>query len=324
MSGYIVAVGTVCADEYYAADAWPAEGSAINARGGKVMAGGMIPNAACVLAGYGEDVRLLDILNRSETSRMMLKDLEAQGVDCSRVWFDDALSDAKCLIFLTPGDRTIFVVDSGKPCYPLDAERLALLRSARYVYTSPHNFMKFKDFSGLARALRANGVGLTFDVEDAALAEAGRDLLGYAEIVFFNQYGFEGYRAGTSETECIDALFEKGVRFAAVTLGAGGCRCYAPDQSVYVPGVRVNTVDATGAGDTFNASFLRCLLHGETLADAARFANAAAAYCVTGMGARHGVRGVEAVRESLRAFDLDVNDEKGEKKLEGNNANSLG
>ena len=43
-------------------------------------------------------------------------------------------------------------------------------------------------------------------------------------------------------------------------------------------------VDTTGAGDAFNAGLAVALAEGKPLADAVRFANAAAALCVTKPG----------------------------------------
>jgi len=44
-------------------------------------------------------------------------------------------------------------------------------------------------------------------------------------------------------------------------------------------------VDTTGAGDAFNAALAVGLAEGKSLMDAARFANATAALCVTKAGA---------------------------------------
>ena len=53
-----------------------------------------------------------------------------------------------------------------------------------------------------------------------------------------------------------------------------------------VPGFKVKPVDTTAAGDTFNGALAVALAEGMPLADAVRFANAAAAISVTRMGAQ--------------------------------------
>lgn len=48
----------------------------------------------------------------------------------------------------------------------------------------------------------------------------------------------------------------------------------------------VNAIDTVGAGDCFNGAFAVALLEGQDPWTAARFANAAAAICVTRRGAQ--------------------------------------
>ena len=63
------------------------------------------------------------------------------------------------------------------------------------------------------------------------------------------------------------------------TLGANGCRIKS--TGVVIPAARcVKAVDSTGAGDTFTGVLAVRLAEGESLADACRAANEAAARCV--------------------------------------------
>ena len=62
-----------------------------------------------------------------------------------------------------------------------------------------------------------------------------------------------------------------------------------PDTTVHVPAMKVRPVDTTGAGDTFNSSFLYQLINGADPEQAARFACAAAGRAVTIYGPKAGV-----------------------------------
>jgi 2-dehydro-3-deoxygluconokinase len=68
-------------------------------------------------------------------------------------------------------------------------------------------------------------------------------------------------------------------------MSADGCLIATPKERFRVPGHRVQAVDATGAGDTFDGSFLARLLAGDDLEAAARYANVAAALSTKGYGA---------------------------------------
>lgn len=82
-----------------------------------------------------------------------------------------------------------------------------------------------------------------------------------------------------------DAFLARGARCVALKLGPEGVLVATAEERHRVAGVRVDSVDATGAGDTFDGAFITELLRGARLEDAARYANAAAALSTRGYGA---------------------------------------
>ena len=78
---------------------------------------------------------------------------------------------------------------------------------------------------------------------------------------------------------------EQGARAAVLKLGAQGCLVSEGGVITAVPGVPAKPVDATGAGDCFAGACLSRLAKGESLVEAARFANRAAAFSTQGFGA---------------------------------------
>jgi 2-dehydro-3-deoxygluconokinase len=82
--------------------------------------------------------------------------------------------------------------------------------------------------------------------------------------------------------DCYRAL---GPRVVALSLGARGVLVADGDRREHIAGHRVDAVDASGAGDTFDGAFLALLAGGADTFSAARHANAAAALATTGYGA---------------------------------------
>jgi len=66
------------------------------------------------------------------------------------------------------------------------------------------------------------------------------------------------------------------------TLGDKGCSI---DDEIFVEAMKVQAVDTTGAGDTFNGTLAVCLAEGMDLEDACRMAVKASGISVTGKGA---------------------------------------
>ena len=96
------------------------------------------------------------------------------------------------------------------------------------------------------------------------------------------------------------------IRLLNVTAGAEGSHCFCGEGHVFAPGFRVNTIETTGAGDTFCACVLHDVLdHGldgrteESLFAMLRFANAAAAIVTTRKGALLSMPTPAEIRELL-------------------------
>lgn len=69
-----------------------------------------------------------------------------------------------------------------------------------------------------------------------------------------------------------------------MTLGDEGCMVLEDDICTWIPGVKQQAVDTTGAGDGFLAAFAANLVWGKTITEACRWANRYSAYTVAHQG----------------------------------------
>lgn len=83
----------------------------------------------------------------------------------------------------------------------------------------------------------------------------------------------------------VDACHALGCRVVVLKLGRDGCLVSDGETRMRIDGVRVQSVDATGAGDCFDGAFLARMVKGDDPHRAARYANAAAALSTIGYGA---------------------------------------
>jgi ribokinase len=79
---------------------------------------------------------------------------------------------------------------------------------------------------------------------------------------------------------------ERGVKNVIITLGETGAYVKSDSYSGLIPGIKVDPVDTTAAGDVFNGALAVAISDGKGLADAVIFANKAASISVTRMGAQ--------------------------------------
>lgn len=98
----------------------------------------------------------------------------------------------------------------------------------------------------------------------------------------------------------LNHFLKMGPKLVVMTMGKEGVILATREARHRLMPHRVEAVDATGAGDTFNGSFLARLIAGDAPLDAARYANAAAALSTTGYGAVAPIPGPAEVYKFLR------------------------
>lgn len=101
-----------------------------------------------------------------------------------------------------------------------------------------------------------------------------------------------------SAAKAADNFHQKGIATVLITLGSKGVYVSQQGKGEIVAGFRVQAKDTTAAGDTFNGALMTALLEEKPLAEAIRFAHAAAAISVTREGAQPSI----PTREETIAF----------------------
>lgn len=141
-------------------------------------------------------------------------------------------------------------------------------------------------------AAREAGVAVSFDTNLRLklwpLARARAVIGAVMEMCDIALPGLEDARQLTGLTKpeaIVEHYLKAGARIVALTLGSEGTLVATPEQSERIAAFRVDAVDATAAGDTFDGAFLAEWLRQGDPFSAARFANAAAALSTQGYGA---------------------------------------
>lgn len=106
------------------------------------------------------------------------------------------------------------------------------------------------------------------------------------------------------EDGVVDKLLALGVKTVVLTLGKRGCILKNDQIYLQIPAFMVDTVDTTGAGDTFCGALAAELSKGHGWNEALKFASAAAAICVTRMGAQPSIPTETEVRIFLKNITI--------------------
>ena len=241
--------------------------------------------------------------------------LASEGVERSGLARTESLPTSASFVVNHPdGTRSFFFhMRNGAAGVPPPLPPPAFLRQAAWAHVNGSclamNDAWWKYCILVARLVRESGGRVSLDPNiraELAAPEQIRALVGpildLASIVFPS--GEEAQLitgAPTPEAAC--AILRKAPQNEAVVLkqGAAGCTVYSGAGTVAVASYPVDEVDATGAGDTFDAAFLWALERGAAAETAARWANAAGALSVTVTGPIDGAPDRETVAAFLRA-----------------------
>ena len=147
--------------------------------------------------------------------------------------------------------------------------------------------------------------GKTFILDPAPAKQLDADLLGNVDVITPNETEMRvvtGHDV-SEDIEVEDAaqsLLAAGVNTIINKSGKDGAYIIQKDYFKHVPGFKVEAVDTTAAGDSFNAGLAYALANGEGLEESVRFANAVGAISVTKFGAQSAMPDLKTVEDFLK------------------------
>ncbi|MEP0072658.1 MAG: sugar kinase [Marinomonas sp.] len=113
-----------------------------------------------------------------------------------------------------------------------------------------------------------------------------------------------------TQDQALSQLWSQGVSEVILKKGASGCDYFSPDQHIYSPPYKVCEIDATGAGDTFGATFLASRMKGHSSARSLELANAAGALAVSVWGPMEGASSQAELEHFIHHKNTDMEAEK--------------
>jgi ribokinase len=290
----IVVLGSLNMDFVVQVERLPAPGETTLGHGFRMIPGGKGANQACAAGKLARSARVCMIgrVGADPFADHLKASLAAAGVDVTSVMGTRDTPTGVALIWVERSGQNSIVVAAGANGRVTESDIASWhnhwsdARCALFQLETP-----LPAVQAAMQAARSHGA-LTILDPAPAQAEAAQ-LLPFADIVTPNEteacilLGRPPARVEAAQAaEMARALRQLGARAVVLKLGDQGCYYQDGQVSLVSEGFRVEAVDTTAAGDTFNAGLAVALAEGMGMSEALRFANAAAAISVTRPGAQ--------------------------------------
>jgi sugar/nucleoside kinase (ribokinase family) len=243
--------------------------------------GGQAANFCAWAAALGESTRLVTRIGDDESGRRLVADLESRGVEVKAVWATDPTG--AIAVIIAPDGRRTMATQRGASV-GLSPEDLddAWFGDARLLHVPAYSLFLEPLASATRAAIRivreAKGM-LAVDLSSAAgLRAYGPSRMAYVLARLTPEVLF----ATEKEAATLAVPLESLAQVPVLKRGALGCSVFGRD----IPAPHAQTIDPTGAGDTFAAAFCVAWLRGATPVEAAETAVTAASRSVSLVGAR--------------------------------------
>ena len=255
--------------------------------------GGSAANTLIGVALFGGRSCYACLVGEDEWGGFYIRDLERAGVS-ARSAHRRPGATGQCLVFITPdADRTLHTfLGVGSRIGPDQIDE-ALVSSSRFTYLEGYLLSSDNGFAACRKAqrlARRHGTLVSLTLSDPVMVSLQKER--FAELIdrgvdllFCNEDEAKAYTGLRDRSEACRALAGS-VRNVCVTCGPEGALLCKEGRMTRVPGLPVEAVDTTGAGDLFAGGVLFGLAHGYELEEAGKLGTYAAAQVVAQYGPR--------------------------------------
>ena len=303
-AGSLVVLGSINADHILNLESFPAPGETLLGSQYQIAFGGKGANQAVAAGRSGAKIAFIACTGDDDTGERVRKQLASDNIDIAPVSVIADESTGVALIFVNGEGENVIGIHAGANAaltvelVEAQRERIAHASALLMQLESPIE-------SVLAAAKIARENQTLVALNPAPASELSDELLSLLDIITPNETEAEkltGVRVDNEAdaAKAAQVLHDKGIKTVLITLGSRGVWASVNGEGSRIPGFKVQAIDTIAAGDTFNGALITALLEEKPLAEAIRFAHAAAAIAVTRKGAQPSVPWRKEIDDFLR------------------------
>ena len=287
-------LGSINLDHLYRVDHFVRPGETLSSSDFQTLLGGKGANQSIALGRAGATIHHIGAIGRNDD--WVLAEMRASGVDTDRVARLEGASGHAIIQLDRQAENAILLYPGAN--HRLTREQIeASLSDAG----SGDWLLMQHETNGLAEAIdiaRRKGLSIAFNPAPMVV-ETARPLIQDVDLLIVNEVEAMDL-TGTDDVKAAESALTRDYPTLRIllTLGRDGVVYIGPEGRESQPAFKVDAVDTTAAGDTFIGYSLAALAGGATPREAMATGRAAAALCVTRLGAAQSI----PARDEVEAF----------------------
>lgn len=270
----------------------------------RLTVGGSGAIAACGAARLGLRAAICGVVGSDVFGRFMRDELERRDVDVRGLVVEPDRPTGLTVVLAGRGDRAILTRTGTIADLRSEAIRHTLLDAARHVHVASYYLQEAlrPELAALFERLGANGTSTSVDPNWDPSERWNGGLLELLSVtdVFLPNVAEATRIGGSEDVEAAARALAKRAGTVVVKAGADGALAATGDELVRAPAAPADTVDATGAGDAFDAGFLASRLAGDPIERSLAIANACGSLSTRALG---GVDAQPTMDEVIQLLD---------------------
>ncbi|GAB1766183.1 MULTISPECIES: ribokinase [Priestia] len=289
----VTVIGSSSMDLVVTSNIRPGAGETVLGESFKTVPGGKGANQAVAAARLGADVSMIGCVGEDHYGKAILENFKSNGVSVENVKPVTGSDSGTAHIILAEGDNSIVVVKGANDYITPDYVEKAKEKIKEADIVLIQQEIPEETVEYVAQLCQELKVPLLLNPAPARPLKA--EVIEQVSYITPNEHEAALLFEGKEKEEVLKQYPNK----LFITEGKQGVRYFNGEKEVLVPSYQVETIDTTGAGDTFNAALAVALAEGMGFEKGIQFANRAASLSVTKFGAQGGMPTRKEVEESL-------------------------